>query len=430
MSVNKKPNHNKKVYLETYGCTMNQADSDIIRGIISKRHEISDLDEADIVVINSCGVIEFTERKILKRIEELKRDKKVVVAGCLPRIAARKVREVADFVIGTNVYDIQRAVESALNNESFFLARKPEVDKSEFSPVKCRLRESVIAIVSISEGCLGKCTFCATKYARGRLRSFRLENVLREIENAVKEGFKEIQLTAQDTGVYGMDRFDYRLPELLDRISEVDGDFRVRVGMMNPGSAVKIIDALIKSFESEKIYKFLHVPVQSGDDRILSDMQRDHTVDDFIELVSEFRRNFRDAVISTDIIVGFPSEDEEAFWRSYELVEEIEPEIVNITKYSPRNCTPSSRLKDMPDWIKKERSRKLTALCRKIYLKRNRKFLRSVQKVLVTRNGKNGTLLSRTEAYRPVILDSGQMGEFYTVKIEEVTDTYLKGESI
>jgi MiaB-like tRNA modifying enzyme len=409
---------------------MNQADSDIIRGIISKRHEISDLDEADIVVINSCGVIEFTERKILKRIEELKRDKKVVVAGCLPRIAARKVREVADFVIGTNVYDIQRAVESALNNESFFLARKPEVDKSEFSPVKCRLRESVIAIVSISEGCLGKCTFCATKYARGRLRSFRLENVLREIENAVKEGFKEIQLTAQDTGVYGMDRFDYRLPELLDRISEVDGDFRVRVGMMNPGSAVKIIDALIKSFESEKIYKFLHVPVQSGDDRILSDMQRDHTVDDFIELVSEFRRNFRDAVISTDIIVGFPSEDEEAFWRSYELVEEIEPEIVNITKYSPRNCTPSSRLKDMPDWIKKERSRKLTALCRKIYLKRNRKFLRSVQKVLVTRNGKNGTLLSRTEAYRPVILDSGQMGEFYTVKIEEVTDTYLKGESI
>jgi tRNA A37 methylthiotransferase MiaB len=111
-------------------------------------------------------------------------------------------------------------------------------------------------------------------------------------------------------------------------------------------------------------------------------------------------------------------------------VEEIEPEIVNITKYSPRNCTPSSRLKDMPDWIKKERSRKLTALCRKIYLKRNRKFLRSVQKVLVTRNGKNGTLLSRTEAYRPVILDSGQMGEFYTVKIEEVTDTYLKGESI
>jgi len=416
-----------KVHLETYGCTMNQADTDIIRGILSHKHEIVSIDEAELVVINSCGVIEYTERKILKRIDELKKNKKVVLAGCLPKISCRAV-EKADCVIGTNVYDIENAVNAALRNEKLVLVKKSDADKSEYRCVKKRMRNNAIAIVPIAEGCFGKCTFCATKFARGSLRSYSLQNIVKEVEGVVKSGFREIQLTAQDTGIYGMDGKDYRIHDLLNAVSRIEGDFRVRVGMMNPGKALRIANELIDSFSSEKIYKFLHVPVQSGDNRVLEDMGRDHTVEEFIELVSEFRRNFKDVVISTDIIVGFPTENDEAFWKSYELIKEVKPEIVNITRYSERKNTRATKFKDMPDWIKKERSRKLTELCREISYKINSKFKGRKCKVLITKNGKSGTLLSRTNSYRPVILESGKIGEFYNVRIVDFSETFLKGE--
>lgn len=419
-----------KVAIETYGCTMNQADSDIMRGIIVKEFELADISEADVVVVNTCGVIEFTERKILRRIAELKsKGKKVVVAGCLPRISRKKVEEVADAAISPdNVHLVDLAVKAALNGGKFFEVKKSNIDKAAISPVKCRLKENAIAIVSISEGCLGRCSFCATRFARGRLKSFSLDKIVEEVEKAVKSGFREIQLTSQDTGAYGLDKGRHMLPDLLNAISEIDADFRVRVGMMNPHHAVKMLDDLVNAFSSEKIYKFIHVPVQSGDNKILEDMMRDHTVEDFVEVVSAFRKNFPDVFVSTDIIVGFPTESEESFWKSYELIREIEPDIVNITRFSPRKKTPAYRLKDMPDWIKKERSRKLTKLVEEIGLKRHKRFVGEVCRVLVTKRGKEETLLSRTDSYRPVILKEGEIGKFYNVKIVDSSFNYLVGE--
>ncbi|NOY12009.1 MAG: TRAM domain-containing protein, partial [Archaeoglobi archaeon] len=136
---------------------------------------------------------------------------------------------------------------------------------------------------------------------------------------------------------------------------------------------------------------------------------------------------FDDVVVSTDIIVGFPTETEESFWMSYELIERTRPDIVNITRFSPRKGTPAYRLRDMPDWIKKERSRKLTELTRRIGLENNLKFVGKSARVLVTKAGKNGTLLSRTDSYRPVIVESGKIGEFLNVKIEKAEFNYLKG---
>lgn len=421
-----------KVHIETYGCTMNQADSDIMRGIISQKHQISEEveDDADIVVLNTCGVIDFTERKILRRIEELKPSKKVVVAGCLPKISGERIKEVSDVVVGTNVYDIDKAIESAVKGESISLVNKADADKAGLCSLKRRLNNNSIAIVSISEGCLGHCTFCATRKARGKLKSFSIENIVKEIQEVVEQGFKEIQLTSQDTGAYGLDKNEYSLPKLLSAISELDGDFRVRVGMMNPGHALNNIDELIDVFKSEKMYKFLHVPVQSGDNKILDDMGRNHTAEDFKQFVSRFRKSFKDVMISTDIIIGFPTEDEGSFHKSYELIKEVEPQIVNITRYSPRHGTSSYRLKDIPDWIKKERSRKLTRLCKQISYSTNRRFLGNEQQVLATRNGKNGTILSRTDSYRPVILKKGEIGKFYEVKIADFAENYLIGKII
>ncbi len=418
-----------RVYIETYGCTTNQADTDIMRGILSKKHVLVDrAEDAEVVVVNTCGVIDFTERKILRRIMELKQEgKRVIATGCLSRISRKELGSICDALVSPdNVHRIGEAVDRVLKGERAEILRVTAVDKSELCQYKKRLNSSAIAIVSISEGCLGSCSYCATKVARGRLRSFSIESVVREVEVAVKSGFREIQLTSQDTGAYGKDR-GTSLAELLERISEIDGDFRVRVGMMNPQHAVEALDDLLNAFSSEKIYKFLHIPVQSGDNRVLEDMRRDHTAEDYEQVVDAFRNAFDDVVISTDIIVGFPTEDEEAFRKSYELIERTRPDIVNITRFSPRRGTPAYRLKDTPDWIKKERSRKLTELTRKIGLENNMRFVGRMERVLVTKHGKSGTLLSRTDSYRPVILDSGKIGEFFDVKIEKAEFNYLKG---
>lgn len=407
---------------------MNQADSDIMRGLISKYFELSSVDDADVVVINSCGVVEYTERKIIRRIGELKNSgKKVVLAGCLSRIND-KALELSDSAISPeNVSFIVDAILSAMDGKKIFVERR-KVDKSELSCLKKRFKDSAIAIVSISEGCLGSCSFCATKIARGKLRSFSIDGIVREVEQVVKDGFKEIQLTSQDTGAYGMDRGKPELPELLNRISKIEGDFRVRVGMMNPQHAVKMLDDLINAFSSEKIYKFLHIPVQSGDNKVLEDMKRGHTVEDYIEVVEEFRRNFDDTLVSTDIIVGFPTESEESFWKSYELLKETKPDIVNITRFSPRKGTLAAKYRDIPGWIKKERSRKLTELARKIGLENNRRFLGKKLKVLVTKRGKDKTVLARTDSYRAVVTE-GEIGEFLDVEVVDFRFNYLVGKA-
>lgn len=420
-----------RVYIETYGCTTNQADTDIMRGILSMEHEIvENIRSADMVIVNTCGVINFTEKKILRRIHELKKEGKIIIAtGCLTRISRGKMRELCDALVSPdNVHRIGEAVKRVMLGEKVEFLEVTSVDKSELCQYKRRLNENAIAIVSISEGCLGSCSYCATKIARGRLRSFSIESIVREVEMAVRSGFREIQLTSQDTGAYGLDK-GTNLAELLERISDIRGEFRVRVGMMNPQHAMAILDDLINAFSSEKIYKFLHIPVQSGDNRVLEDMRRGHTAEDYEHVVNAFRKHFDDVVISTDIIAGFPTESEDSFWKSYELVERTRPDIVNITRFSPRKGTPACRLKDIPDWIKKERSRKLTELVRKIGLENNLKFVGRNVRVLVTRAGKNGTLLSRMDSYRPVILESGEIGKFLKVKIECARFNYLKGSS-
>ncbi len=416
------------VYIETYGCTANQADSDIIRGILSRKFGIAqNSEDADIIVVNTCGVIEHTERKILRRIRELKESGKIVIAaGCLTRIAKKEVAEICDAIVSPdNIHRMDYVVNEVLSGKRVELLEFNRIDKACLYNLKRRLNENTIAIVAISEGCLGRCSYCATKIARGRLRSFSLENVVKEVEDAVKRGFKEIQLTSQDTGAYGLDR-GFTLADLLERISDIEGEFRVRVGMMNPNHALRIIDDLINAFSSDKIFKFVHIPVQSGDNKVLEDMRRDYSVEDFLEVVNAFRKSFDDVVLSTDIIVGFPTENEESFWKSYELIREVKPDIVNITRFSARKGTPAAKMKDIPDWIKKERSRKLTELSKEIGLRNNIKFIGRVENVLITKYGKNGTFLSRTNSYRPVIIDKGSIGEFRKVKIVDAKFNYLK----
>ena len=415
-----------RVAVETYGCTMNQADSDIMRGLISRHFDLSSPEEAEVVVLNSCGVIEFTERKILKRIQELKKEgKKVVLAGCLTIISNEAVKICDSAISPTYIDKIVEVINSVASGKKIVIKNSKDLDKSKFFEIKRRLDNTAIAIVSIAEGCLGNCSFCATKLARGRLRSFSMDSIIEEVKMAIRSGFREIQLTSQDTGSYGLDKGRFMLPNLIENISKLDGEFRVRIGMMNPRFAFKMLDDLLNAYADRKVYKFIHIPVQSGDNKVLKDMRRNHTVEDYIEVVRKFRRSFEDVLVSTDIIVGYPTESEESFWKTYDLIRETKPDIVNITRFSPRRGTIAATLKDIPSWIKKNRSRLLTNLSRRIGFENNKKFIGRELRVLITKFGKKRTMLARSDSYRPVVLKSGRIGEFKVVKISDCKFNYL-----
>ena len=281
------------------------------------------------------------------------------------------------------------------------------------------------AIIPISEGCLGSCTYCAARFARGHLFSYPPESVVKTAEQFIAQGYKELQITSQDTGCYGMDTND-DLPSLLNRLVSLKGKFRIRVGMMNPNHVFNILDDLLSVYENEKIYKFLHIPVQSGNDDILHLMNRKYTTSQFVKICSAFRKKFQNLYLCTDIIVGFPTETEEQFRDTLELVKKIEPDKINVTRFSPRPNTKAAALPQFPDWIKKERSRALYKLRMDISLKINKQYTGKSLEVLINQQGKvKNTMIGRAFNYKPVVC-RGELGEFKTVMIKGAEPTYLK----
>jgi len=414
-----------KVYFETFGCTSNQADTEIMKSLLDGSHDlVGSRRDSDVVVINSCAVIDRTERKVLKAAEAARAEgKKVVLAGCLPRIDPGALTTFKpDSIVSPDSIDlIDLAVEGAAAG-GFTAVSSHHVDKAVLSAGNGQL----IRAIPIAEGCLGSCSYCGTRFARGRLRSFSMDSITSAVKRAVIGGTGEIQLTAQDTGIYGMDTGP-RLPELLRQVCNVSGDFKVRVGMMNPAYAPPILGDIIQAYEHEKIYKFLHLPLQSGDNSVLAHMKRGYRVEDFMRIVARFRKTFAGLTLATDVIIGYPAEDEAAFEKTLSMVEALRPGVLNITRFSPRPNTPAARLKNLTDRVKKERSRRMSKLKKKILLENNEKFLGQKVDVRVTEPGKNGTFLARTDGYKQVVLESGVLGEMRRVEITAVKAHYLIG---
>ena len=406
-----------KFHVKTYGCKLNQADSEIIKGLLSKKHEESSKEEADFVVLNTCGVVEKTERKILKEAQELKtQGKKVIISGCLPAISKEACLESSDLIINPReIGSINSLIERNI---------KKGKDKEELLLIKKRKDNSTSAIISIAEGCLGSCSYCATRLARKELHSFSIENIVNEAKQVINQGYKEIQLTSQDLAVYGLDKGKQMLPDLLKELIKIKGDFRIKLGMMNPNHARKIINKLIPLFKSEKIYKFIHLPLQTGDNDLLIKMNRKYSVADFEYVCNIFKKSFKDNLIATDIIVGHPLETKKSFEKTLKIIKKIKPDVIHIFKFSKRKGTPDFKLKDYPDRIKKERSRELTSLFQELNLKKNKKHINKKYKVLVVEKRKN-KYLSRTDSGRAVVLNKGKIGEFYNSKVTAFEWNYL-----
>jgi threonylcarbamoyladenosine tRNA methylthiotransferase CDKAL1 len=414
-----------RVCIETYGCAMNQGDSEVMSGLLRLHGHLVVPAGGDVIVVNTCTVKTPTENKIRRRLKELQEEgRRVVVAGCMPAADKKLAEKFPKFsFIGVNSGDIVLAVEASAQERRFISIKAPE---EKVCLPKIRLNP-LVEITPISEGCLGACTYCITRYARGRLKSFPPGRILEQIREAVADGVKEVWLTSQDTGAYGLD-IGSNLPELLNKVSDIPFDFKVRVGMMNPNHARSFLDELVETYRNEKIYRFIHLPVQSGSDRILKDMQRGYTAGEFKNIANRFRKELN-ATISTDVIVGYPGETEEDFRKTLSLVEEIRPDILNISRYWQRPGTKAAEMKQHPGSITKQRSQMTNELFKKIGLSQNNAWIGWEGNALVSERNPDGSYTARNQYYKPIIVKSKTdlFGKSITVKVAKATYYDLRG---
>ena len=431
-----------KVWIEAYGCSASIADSEMISGILKEAgYEIATKrSESALNLIVTCSVKDTTEHRMMSRIKTLfKSGKPLVVAGCLPKADKAKIESVSSSasLIGPNSIDkAPDAVRSALSGDKLVALKDSPLDKINIPRVRLN---SVISIVEIANGCMSECTFCQTKIAKGWLRSYRIGDIVRQIKSDIQSGCKEVWLSSTDNGCYGRD-IDSNLVDLLQACCSIDGDFKIRVGMMNPMYLPAILDRMVRLFcENDKLFKFLHIPVQSGSDRVLRKMKRGHTSKTFIDAVQAFREKSPEMTISTDIIVGFPSETEDDFKQTVDLLERSEPDIVNISRYAARPRTEASGWKELKvsSQVAKERSEYLHTLTRRIAKKRNSLWREWQGEIVIDEIGK--VIQGRNYAYKPVVITSSPtnaadrqilLGNIMSVKIFDFSNFSLKANVI
>lgn len=420
-----------KVYIETFGCTFNQGDSQIMAGLLQENQTkiVPKPEDADVIIINTCYVKHPTEQKILnriKRVQEQFQDKKLIISGCMVEIDPEKLKKAAPtagWIGPRQIKSTPDVVQSCFNGESTRIIGhgteiKAGLPKIRFDPL--------VHIVQICEGCDGRCTYCCTRFARGKLQSYPIEIIKKEVEEAVNEGCIEIQLTAQDTAAYGKETGE-TLPELIKEITTIPGNFKLRIGMLHPKSIMGNVDELIDAFKHKNVYKFIHIPIQSGSDSILSDMNRGHTVSQFREIISKFKEEIPGISIATDIIVGYPTETDEDFEDTLNVIRDIKPDFIHISKYKHRPMTLSSSLPEIDYKLMKRRSKALNDLKTKILYENNLSEIGKTHELLITEKGSKGGYIGRTNSYKPVVVSDAKIGDFVKVKIEEATSTYLKG---
>ncbi len=394
--------------IETYGCTLNQADSDMIEGILrqsgvqTERGTYSDEANADYVIINTCTVKKPTEQKILDRIQKMNvKGDRLIVTGCMASANPDRIRKAAPKANIISINNMPEMLPKLLNgNPGTGMQSYKRIDRSQFiyNPM------GVIARIPISDGCLSSCSFCETKFARGPLNSFSEELVLRAISNAVSNGAKEIELASQDTGAYGADK-KTDIAYLVSKATDINGNFRIRIGMLNPEHLYKYLDRLIECYKSDKVYKFLHLPVQSGSDSVLKDMKRNYSIDEFIAYAKEIRKKIPGISIATDMIVGYPTETEEDFEESIGLLKDIRPAVTNVSKFWERPNATAKRSGRLSNTTIKNRSIRMARLAKAIQYEDLSLAVGTTERVCITESNSKSNI-GRDRFYRNVAVNN------------------------
>ena len=419
-----------RFYIEKYGCSASIGEAEMMAGLLQQAgfEAINDAKLADLLIVVTCYVKTPTQQRILDRIVQLTNEypkKKMIIAGCMPEGIYKKLRETnpnASMVSTHHVTDIVPAAKRALDGQRVeYLGKSREVKLC----IPKISENPLIDIVPISSGCNSACSYCCVRLSKGKLFSYPKDMILKEIEDSLSRGCKEFWLTSQDNASYGMDSKS-SLPKLLNSISLIPGKFRVRVGMMNPKNVLSILPDLKDSYESSKIYKFLHLPMQSGDDSVLGGMNRGYQMRDYMNIIKEFI-GFN---VWTDVIVGFPGETDEQFENTMKALKTIRPDYTNISKFGKRPGVSLEGLEDVPLKVVNERSRMVSELTRQISLEKNNCWIGWEGDVLITKKGKSANhWIGRNPAYKLVLVESQEciLGEMANVRISRATPWYLAG---
>ena len=422
------------ICIKTFGCSANFAEAEMMKGLLAEADFkiVDSIEDAFIVILNICTV--KGDDNALKEIRKVHKEhpyKKIIVAGCIPKHLHPQIREIipdVSFVSTHNVSKVVSVVEETLHDNPVAILAKNKTPKINLPRVR---KNPVIGIIPIASGCRGRCAYCSVKLIKGDLVSYPVESIINEVRQCVKDRCKEIWITAQDTGCYGVD-IGTNIAELLKKLVEIPGDFKIRLGMANPKYVLLNLEELIKVFKHQKMFKFLHIPVQSGNDKVLKSMNRPYQVEDFRHIIKRFREELPDITISTDIICGFPGETYEQFKDSLLLMDQTKPDVLNISRFVSRPGTRAEkREKQLPGGEIKDRSRKLSSQFEWTAFSNNRKWKNWEGEIIIDEHGKDGTFIGRNHAYKPVIVSGNfVLGQTIKVRIIDVTKFDLRAQPI
>lgn len=415
----------KKVAFVTLGCKVNQYESNAMaQKFIDNNYEICDIeDNPDIIIVNTCTVTNIADRKsrqLLRKAKETNPSSVVVACGCYVQVAKDKVDSIdeIDISIGNSEKkDIVQIVENYINQNEMIneiIDVNKEKDFSEMGLVT--FTEKTRATIKIQDGCNNFCTYCLIPYARGRVRSRKKENIIKEVEEIVKKGIQEIVITGIHIASYGLDFTDnYRMIDLLEDLNKIDGIKRIRLGSLEPSLITEEFTKRLSKLD--KICNHFHLSLQSGCDETLKRMNRKYTTDEFRQVVNRLRKTFKDVNLTTDIIVGFPGETREEFEKTYNFLKKIKFYKMHIFKYSPREGTPASKMPNQVDGsIKEERSQKLIELSDQNQEEYNKIYFSKPQEVLFEEL-KDGVWTGYTSNYVKVSYQSDENLENKILKI-------------
>ncbi|KAG9130006.1 hypothetical protein Leryth_027016 [Lithospermum erythrorhizon] len=422
------------IYVKTFGCSHNQSDSEYMAGQLSAfGYALSDNpDEADLWLINTCTVKSPSQSAMDTLISKGRSAQKpLVVAGCVPQ-GSRNLKEL-DGVSIVGVQQIDRVVEvveeTLKGHEVRLLTRKtlpaldlPKVRKNKF-----------VEILPINVGCLGACTYCKTKHARGHLGSYTIDSLVGRVRTVIADGVKEVWLSSEDTGAYGRD-IGVNLPMLLNALVvelPSDGSTMLRIGMTNPPYILEHLKEIAEVLRHPCVYTFLHVPVQSGSDAILAAMNREYTVGEFRLVADTLITLVPGMQIATDIICGFPGETDEDFAQTVDLIKDYKFAQVHISQFYPRPGTPAARMKKVASNVVKQRSRELTAVFESFAPYNGMEGL--VERIWITEIAADGIhLVGHTKGYIQVLVigPESMLGRSAMAKINSVGRWSVFGEVI
>ena len=432
----------KKYMIMTFGCQLNENDSEKIAGMVENLgyEKTDDLSKCDLVVFNTCCVRENAEERLFGKIGEIKKLKEergtiIAIGGCMMQEEhilekIKKSYKYIDLVFGTHTLnkfeeDLKKIIEDKKKIRDVI-----DIDGEVIEGLPIKRNDKFKASVSIMYGCNNFCSYCIVPYVRGRERSRKKEDILKEVESLAKEGYKEITLLGQNVNSYdGGD--GYKFSNLLYDVCKIEGIERIRFISPHPKDFTDDVIKAIK--DNKKISRIVHLPLQSGSTKVLKEMNRKYTKEQYLALAEKMRKEIPDILFSTDIIVGFPGETEEDFENTLDVVRKMNYEQIFMFIYSRRVGTVADKMENqIPEEIKHKRFERLKKLYDDNVSKNNEKFIGKVEKILVDGESKNNEnmLTGRNDANKVIIFEGSKdlIGKMINVKITEEHKWYLKGE--